>query len=250
MAISYFDANWTAKVTVPVKRIGERWEFFYGGDVPVKEGTLGELTISIDQITDKRFQTRVTQETEVKILDEGAALIVALSDRSTGGRRVGEQWTNVDLVHVPAGTTRFVQVTIGPAKPSRVRVPRASDAEEGPNEAPRGGLWLRLKGLERSELASSTIVMPEGSAETTAVSLNHAFTMLSKVHETHRISNTGNVYDRVFYRESNSRWYPLALLRQGVQATTERKLIGDVWQQVEAALGWRPIAPPEKAKRK
>lgn len=43
MSGSYFDPNWTEKVTVPVKRVGERWEFFYGGDVPVKEGTLGEL---------------------------------------------------------------------------------------------------------------------------------------------------------------------------------------------------------------
>ena len=35
MSGSYFDPDWTAKVTVPVKRVGERWEFFYGGDMPV-----------------------------------------------------------------------------------------------------------------------------------------------------------------------------------------------------------------------
>ena len=49
MSGSYFDPDWAAKVTVPVKRVGERWEFFYGGDVPVKEGTLGELTLSAEQ---------------------------------------------------------------------------------------------------------------------------------------------------------------------------------------------------------
>ena len=31
MSGSYFDPDWAAKVTVPVKRVGERWEFFYGG---------------------------------------------------------------------------------------------------------------------------------------------------------------------------------------------------------------------------
>ena len=62
MSGSYFDPDWTAKVTVPVKRVGERWEFFYGGDVPVKEGTLGELTLSADRITDEGFRKRVMQE--------------------------------------------------------------------------------------------------------------------------------------------------------------------------------------------
>lgn len=40
MSGSYFGPDWRAKVTVPVKRVGERWEFFDGGDVPVCEGTL------------------------------------------------------------------------------------------------------------------------------------------------------------------------------------------------------------------
>jgi hypothetical protein len=40
MTDNFFDPLWTEKVTVPVKRVGDTWEFFYGGDVPVKEGTL------------------------------------------------------------------------------------------------------------------------------------------------------------------------------------------------------------------
>lgn len=40
MSSNYFDADWTEKVTLPVKRVGAHWEFFYGGDVPVREGTL------------------------------------------------------------------------------------------------------------------------------------------------------------------------------------------------------------------
>ena len=46
MTGNFFDPLWTSKVTVPVKRVGDLWEFFYGGDVPVKEGTLGELSVS------------------------------------------------------------------------------------------------------------------------------------------------------------------------------------------------------------
>ena len=41
MSGSYVDPNWTAKVTIPVKRVGEHWEFFYGGVVPVGATTAG-----------------------------------------------------------------------------------------------------------------------------------------------------------------------------------------------------------------
>jgi hypothetical protein len=86
MSGSYFDPDWTAKVSVPVKRVGERWEFFYGGDIPVREGTLGELTLSANQVTDESFRRRITQSLTLKILDEGAELLVALSDRDAKGR--------------------------------------------------------------------------------------------------------------------------------------------------------------------
>lgn len=83
--------------------------------------------------------------------------------------------------------------------------------------------------------------MPQGFEPAAATSLNHALTLLSQVHETHRISNTGNVYTRVFYQEKNNRWYPLNDLRTGVQAEGERLLLGDLWDQVEQSLGWRPV---------
>lgn len=51
MSSNYFDADWTEKVTLPVKRVGAHWEFFYGGDVPVREGTLAELTLDARDIS-------------------------------------------------------------------------------------------------------------------------------------------------------------------------------------------------------
>ena len=233
MSSNYFDPDWTAKVTVPVKRVGERWEFFYGGDVPVREGSLGELTLCASQISDERFRQRVSQEFVVKILEEGAPLLFALSDRSRGGARIGT-WPDIDPSSVPAGTTRFERVTLGPCKPKSVQ-PELDGIRE------TGGVWLKLKGLERSELTGSTVIMPQGFEPAAATSLNHALTLLSQVYETHRISNTGNVYTRVFYQEKNDRWYPLNDLRTGVQAEGERLLLSDLWSQVEQRLGWRPV---------
>jgi hypothetical protein len=242
MTSNYFDPDWTAKVTVPVKRVGERWEFFYGGDVPVREGTLGELTISADQITDEQFRLRVKQELTVKILDEGIELLVALSDRSENGQHIGA-WPTPYPASVPPGTTRFERVTLGPCK---VKPGQQELVESAPE---RGGLWLKLRGLERSELSGSTVKMPSGFPTSTATSLNHAFTLLSQAHEKHRISNTGNVYTRVFYQDRNKRWYPLDDLRKGVQAESERQLLNDLWAQVEQKLGWRPMPAPKRTKK-
>lgn len=233
MNSNYFDPDWTAKVTVPVKRVGERWEFFYGGDVPVREGTLGELTLCANQINDERFRQRVSQEFVVKILEEGAPLLFALSDRSRGGARIGT-WPDIEPSSVPAGTTRFERVTLGPCKPKSVQ-PELDGIRE------TGGVWLKLKGLERSELTCSTVIMSRGFEPAAATSLNHALTLLSQVYETHRISNTGNVYTRVFYQEKNDRWYPLNDLRTGVQAEGDRLLLSALWSQVEQSLGWRPV---------
>ena len=241
MSSNDFAPDWTAKVTVPVRRVGERWEFFYGGDVPVSEGTLGELTLSADQITDESFRKRVMQELSVKILDEGTELLVALSDRETNGGRAGF-WPNPHPLNVPPGTTRFERVWLGSMKQKPGAPPLVA-------EAGRGGLWLKLKGLERCELQGSTVQMPVGFEPKMAISLNHAFTMLSQAYEKHRISNTGNVYSRFFYQDLNKHWYPLDDLRTGVQAEGERQLLGDIWAQVEQTLGWRP-APVTRKRRK
>lgn len=242
MSSSYVDPDVTGKVTVPVKRVGERWEFFYGGDVPVREGTRGELTLSADQITDESFRKRVMQELTVKILDQGAELLVALSDRDTNGRRAGS-WPERFPPNVPLGTTRFERIWLGPVK-------KKADEQTLDAELERGGLWLKLKGLERSELQGSSVQMPTGFQPPIATSLNHAYTMLSQSYEKHRISNTGNVYTRVFYQDEDRRWYPLDDLRNGVQAEGERRLLNDLWAHVEEKLGWRPSSPAPNSKRK
>ena len=84
-----------------------------------------------------------------------------------------------------------------------------------------------------------------------AVSLNHAFTLLSKAYEKYRISNNGTVYTRVFHCDGDALWYPLDDLRRGARATAERTLLQETCAQVEKELGWRPLPPPaQRRKRK
>ena len=79
--------------------------------------------------------------------------------------------------------------------------------------------------------------------------LNHALTLLSQTYEKHRISNTGNVYARIFYQDKDECWYPLDDLRSGVQAKRERQLLNETWAQIEMTLGWRPVSLPKRLRR-
>ena len=75
--------------------------------------------------------------------------------------------------------------------------------------------------------------------------------LLSEQHETHRISHTGNAYERVFYEESSGEWFPLAQLRDGVRDRAERLIVANAWSQIEARLGWcrLPAQKPESGQR-
>lgn len=245
MKDNFFDPLWTEQVTVPVKRVGDTWEFFYGGDVPVKEGTLGALTFGLERIADEKFRERVTTEKTFKVLDEGTSLLVALSDQSKHGGLI-QTWPAPQPVAVPPGTTRWETVLLGPPKQKSAKSAQSAKTRLPPE---RGGLWLKLKGLGKCELLTSTVKMPEGFSELAAVSLNHAFTLLSREYEKHRISNTGNVYTRVFYQDRDKCWYPLDDLRRGVQAQAERTLLNETWADIEKTLGWRPLFTAGKATR-
>ncbi|EIN00451.1 hypothetical protein WQE_15511 [Paraburkholderia hospita] len=239
---NYFDPDWTPQVSLPLKRVGDRWEFLYGGDVPVADGAIAELRLSVSQITDEQFKQRVTQETIFEILPEGSELWVALSDRNAPAA-ARQSWPQMQLADVPAGATRFEKIRLGPRKKKAAQSELFGMPE-------KGGLWLKLKGLESVELVSSTVHMPEGFSAPTATSLNHAFTLLSQAYETHRISNTGNVYARVFYLDRDGICYPLDDLRKGVQVGQERELIHQLWADVEQKLGWRPTPQLQKTNKK
>lgn len=238
----FFGSTWTDQVRLPVKWVDGEWEFLYGGSVPVRDGALGELTISVHQIADEQFRDRVARTLTVRILEEDTALLVALSDPNTKGAMVGDLPPDVKIHDLPAGVTRMVRIKLGPL---------GSKGEQANllEKFKTGGLWLKLTGLNRTELLGSTVLMPV-PVKDSAVSLNHAFTLLSELYETHRLSHTGNVYTRVFYQEQNGEWYPLNDLRVGVWSEAERRLLDDTWSEVERKLGWRPFAPSERPKKR
>ncbi len=224
-----------------MKKVAGKWEFFYGGDVPAREGAIAELTLNTIDINDERFKERVTQEVLIRILEEGTPLWVALSDRTCPTSSKLKQFAN----GLPPGATRVEEVRLGPLKNQKTEKQLELAGLQG-----KGGLWLKVKGLERCELQTGTVTMPADFEARSAISLNHAFTMLSERYETHRLSHTGNVYDRFFYQEANGKGYPLDDLRAGVLASVERTLLQTTWAEIEKQLGWRPVLLSKKSKGK
>ena len=232
-------------VTVPVKLIDGRWELLYGGSTSIREGTYGELRVPMSSIEDQEVRQRLGQTVTVKVLDEGTELLVALSDREYRWRSNELSVRDPSVISpadLPEGCTRIERIRIGAKSPKTARI----DAE-------RGGLWIRQRGVDRTDLLCSGIRMPEDFDPVEANSLNHACTLLSERYEKHRISHTINVYKHVFYREpdaADSRWHPLDALRNGVIAGMERSIQADAWHKLETQLGFRPTGKTDAKQRR
>ena len=91
-------------------------------------------------------------------------------------------------------------------------------------------MWLITQGLEAVGLASTTVRLPKEISTDPVASLNHAYTKLSEVFETWRISHTGNIYTRVLYQERNGKWYPLDLLRNNALDKQEQEIAKGLWE--------------------
>lgn len=222
-------------VTLPVKLEDGRWALLYGGCTGVREGTCGELRVPLSSIEDDEIRKRLTRTVTVKVLDEGDELIIALRDRQVQQRT--PEWPPIDRADLPNGCTRFARVRIGP--------PSDRTARFG---AQHGGLWIRQRGIDRTDLLCSRVVMPKGVDVDEATSLNHACTLLSERYERHRISHTLNVYTHAFYKGSGNetaRWYPLDHLRMGMVAGVDEPIRTEAWARMEKELGFRPLLRDE-----
>jgi hypothetical protein len=225
-------------IRIPVKRVDGTWEFSYGGKVPVENGTEGELIVPAKAIVDPKFLERMKTKASIRILEEGAdllAYVVTKDDKSipeklkvhlTPWSELRNSIATEFIDNWNAGQPSFVKVTIG----------TPADRHKAKFETQSGGLWLLIEGRESAGLQSSRISLPDGITDEAAISLNHAFTLLSEVFEPWRKAHTGTVYQRYLYKEKNGRWYPLELLRNGAIAGQEQAIAFGLWQDFLAKI--------------
>lgn len=221
------------RIRIPVQWIDGHWELLYGGSVKVRDGCIAELEVSSIDIVDKAFREALTAKRLVRILDQGAELRVALSIRSPLDTELGKlfasdpmEWDRSAKV---SAESRFVSIFLG--------APNEAQVKSGEK---RGGLWLALEGVMARSLESSHVLLPPELNLDPAISINHAFTLLSERFEPWRKAHTASIYERVFYKEANGCWYRLDDLREKELATAERAIVLALWKEVESTLRTKP----------
>jgi hypothetical protein len=220
------------QLRIPVRLVNGQWEFKLGGQVPVKEFSDAELVLHRSAIESNAFLDLMEERARHKVLDEGTPLRVSLTVKPENppSKELKQLLIPYDEMSQQIGAEFMDNWSAVP--PSFVQVEIA-----GPNEkqarlfdTERGGLWLVTRGIEADGLASTRIVLPKEISVEPVGSLNHALTKLSEAYETWRISHTGNVYERVLYRERNGKWYPLDLLRNEKLEKQEQEIAKGLWE--------------------
>ena len=215
---------------IPVRYVNGTWECAWGGAVPVQNDTEAELIVQRTVVSDKAFLEAMNRKGRHKVLDEGTKLLVCLTLKAKSQAPEalklllkpydyfqGRIAAYVD--HWSSGSIVFVEVTLaGP-----------DDKQTSLFDTKRGGLWLMTEGAEAVGLASTTVLLPSAISTEPVASLNHAYTKLSEVFETWRISHTGNIYNRVLYQERNGIWHPLDILRNKALEKQGQEIAGKLW---------------------
>jgi hypothetical protein len=217
---------------IPVRYVDDRWECEYRGIVPVAANTEADLIVKKKSITDKEFLDRMNAKSSIKVLDEGASLLVYLATKEATSLTAEQMeylipWRDgpheIAGEHIDnwnTGGLKLIEVSIG--KPN-VKQSRKFGTE-------KGGLWLLTEGPKAAGLQSTQINLPTKVFEDPVHSLNHAFTKLSETYEPWRISHTGNVYQRFLYKEADGKWYPLEFLRNAALAQKGQEIAYQLWQ--------------------
>lgn len=226
------------RLHIPVRFVDGVFECEFGGSVPVDEGTYADLLVDRTSINDKAFLEALEFKGHYKILDEGTSLLVMVTIKSEAPVPSN---LRADVVSYNSFRGRISEKYLEPWNPVtshfvRVIIGRPNDKQSKQFKTDRGGLWLLTKGVDAVGLSSTTIVLPEAISKSPVASLNHAYTKLSEVLETWRISHTGNIYLRVLYQERNATWYPLDLLRNKALIEQEQEIASAIWKEFLARM--------------
>lgn len=219
---------------LPVRFVDGAFELEFGGALPLEDGTKGELIVNEHKITDGALLKALRSKKTIKILDKGSKLVVMLSNSrpelvsdplrkallSEDFERLhlGKWWERWD--HAPS-RRNFIEIEIGAANERQMKFPDIAD----------GGLWLHVQGWQATGLESSEIILPDCVPGGPAISLNHAYTLLSEAFEPWRISHTGNIYEQILYREGNGKWYPLEFLREEKELEEGQTIAAAHWKR-------------------
>ena len=210
----------------------------FGGQIPIEPGAHAELIVNRASVSDSAFLKTLERKGFYKVLDENVSLLVGLTVKPEKPAQemlkhllqpyeslwkvLGTEILELEYSYDPY----FVEIHLAGPNDRQARLLSTIS----------GGLWLMTEGAEPIGLASTTVKLPELVFDKPVASINHAYTKLSEIFETWRISHTGNIYKRVLYRERNGKWYPLEVLRNRALQKAEHETAQALWSTFMAKM--------------
>ena len=151
----------------------------------IVDGTRVDIIVPVNGFMDERDMLNYGQEHYALMFSAETDLWLNLP--SAGSTLYREQRNHPDLV-IPGGlqNSYFTKITL------------------------KDPLAIFMQGTSRSRLKSCKVLIHLLGEE--AISLNQAFTVLSRVYEPQRISHTGNVFRHIYYKK-NGEMFPLSKKR-------------------------------------
>jgi hypothetical protein len=191
-------------VKIPVKIVKGQVQFFYAGSLSEFVGdSIGDLVIPAHAIKNKEKLKALTSEKLVAAQPADTRLLVSLrlpTPRSPDKRK--QEYLN------------HVSKTCG--------IPQFHGREVFADFIIRELLMIHLRGTKDATLDPCRCEI--GFLDRDARSVNHVYTLLSTEFETQRISHTGNVFQKVYYRDEAGSWVPLDELRRKLEARQESEV--------------------------
>jgi hypothetical protein len=188
-------------VQIPVRVVKGRLQFFYGGDLPeLKDDTVGDLIVPENAIIDKAKLQQISNEMIKELLPIDTNLMIQISAESV--KKIGDtlrKYLCHNLKTMPPLVNPFVEIYL------------------------KQPLRIKLRGTKKGDLEPCLCAIPSLN-DLEATSINHAYTLVSEKFEMHRKSHTANVFDKVYFFDSNGFWKPLEVLRERVEGAYEEEL--------------------------
>lgn len=156
----------------------------------IKQDARGEFVIETHKIFDHDLLALLSDETETELFPRGEILRVEVSDKEIPDNfsQYAIPTTNFSV----GGRGRFVEVEL------------------------KTPLKMMFRGTKQPSLFDCGCYIP--ALDKAAISLNHAYTLISTDFEPYRRSHTGNVFEKIFFRSNlenrtQGQWIKLDNLR-------------------------------------
>lgn len=169
-------------VKIPIKIVNGSPCLELGERLPeLEDGTLGDLIVPAYAFKNQKDFAKFMEEESVFFLKNGTILVAQIDSR-----------------YVPKELEKSVLYDCKGMCGPGVEFVLCEEQE------------IRTRGTKNAALKKCECRIP--ALEKTALSINHAYSLISQAYEAHRISHTGNVFAKVFFKKGEF-WKPLRELR-------------------------------------